>query len=469
MSPRRGKPPRPRRQRSPAHGLRLGAAIGLAALLAAGAARADDPDYGPGGVPIPSIATSLPDNGDPFGGRAWLAERGITYNFWYRADVLSNVSGGARRGTVTQGLLETSLSIDFERLAGLSGLSFYTNVFAIHNSGRIRRDYVDGINTIAAIEADPGVRLSELWFEQKLLDGMVRVRAGQLAADVSFFFSATSALFLQSDFATISALNLPSGGPAYPLATPGILVGVEPVEDVILQVALFNGDPAGPGAGDEQQRNRYGTNFRTRDPALIFAEAEFRTNTGEEDTGLARVVKLGGWAHLGGFDDQRLAYDRTPLADPEGSGVPLRRRGNGGLYAVIDQQLYRPPGGDSASGVTAFGRISASPQDRSEIGFYLDGGVAVAGLVPGRPGDAFGLSMIYAQYSSGARDYDEDRNRLTGTNQPVRDYEMNLEVSYRAEILPGFNIQPMVAHVWHPSGIPGRNATVVGARTYLRF
>lgn len=450
---------------------RAGGGWACCVLILAGiaVAHADQPDYGPGGVPVPSIATALPDNGDPFGARAWLADRGVAFNLWYRADVLANVSGGARRGTIAQGLLEPSLSVDFERLAGLSGLSLFANGFVIHNTGRMRRDYIGGINTIAAIEADPTVRLSELWLEQKLFDGTARLRAGQLAADVSFFFSATSALFLQSDFATISALNLPSGGPAYPLATPGVLLGIEPVEDVILQVAMFNGDPAGPGPGDEQRRNRHGTNFRTRDPALFFAEAGFRANQGEEDTGLARVVKIGGWAHLGGFNDQRLAYDRTPLADPDGPGVPLRRRGNGGIYAVVDQQLYRPPGGDAASGVTVFGRISASPQDRSEIGFYVDGGVVAAGLVPGRPHDAFGVGMIYAQYSTGARDYDRDRNRLTGSSQPVRDYEMNLELTYRAQILPGFDVQPMVAHVWHPAGLPGRNALVMGARTALRF
>lgn len=214
----------------------------------------------------------------------------------------------------------------------------YSNFFIMHHTGRIRRDYVGGVNTIAAIEAVPTLRLSELWLEQKFLDDRINLRAGVLAADVEFFFSAASPLFLQSDFATINALNLVSGGPAYPLATPGIRVAVKPVEDATWPIALYNGDPAGPGPGDEQVRNHNGTNFRVRDPALIFSEAEFRTNRGDQDQGLARTLKLGGWAHLGGFGDMRRTDDGGRLDDPPSSGVPLRRRGNGGIYAVLDQQ-----------------------------------------------------------------------------------------------------------------------------------
>ncbi|WP_203071214.1 carbohydrate porin [Falsiroseomonas ponticola] len=428
----------------------------LALMLGAAPALADQPDYDERGVPEGSIATSLPAGGDPFGHRAALAERGVTFNLWYRNDVLSNLSGGQRRGTVDQGMLETSLAADLEKLAGLTGLRFYGNAFVLHNTGRMRRDYVGGVNTIAAIEGVPTARLSEFWLEQGLAGGTVRLRAGQLAADVEFFFSEASALFLQSDFPTIAALNLPSGGPAYPLATPGVMVAWDVAEDTTLKLAVFNGDPAGRGEGDEQQRNRHGTNFRTRDPALIFAEAQFRANQGEE--GLARTAKLGGWAHPGGFDDQRVA---------EG-GDPRRRRGQGGVYGVLDQQLWRPAGGDAGSGVTGFLRAAASPGERSVIGFQADGGVVAAGLVPGRPEDRLGISLLYARFSDAVRDQDREARRLGGT-EGVRGHEMNLEATWQAEVVPGFSLQPMVARVWHPGGVPGRNAVVAGLRTQLRF
>jgi porin len=152
------------------------------------------------GITGPSIASSLPNNGDPNGSRKWLADHGITYNLIYTNDTLANVAGGSRRGLVNQGKLEAILSVDLEKLTGLRGLTFFANAFQIHNTGRIRRDYVGGINTIAAIEGVPATRLSELWLEQKLWNGHANIRFGQLAADVEFFFSGLSAVFLQSDW-----------------------------------------------------------------------------------------------------------------------------------------------------------------------------------------------------------------------------------------------------------------------------
>src|SRR5262245_61582362 len=172
----------------------FGAALFGAGLLLLVPARAFAESEGPdeNGITAPSIATSLPNKGDPNGTRRWLAGHGITYQLIYTNDVLSNVRGGSKRGTIDQGKLESILSVDLEKLVRLQGLNFYANVFQIHNTGRIRRDYVGGLNTIAAIEAVPTTRLSELWVEQKFANGKGSLRVGQLAADVEFFFAGLS-------------------------------------------------------------------------------------------------------------------------------------------------------------------------------------------------------------------------------------------------------------------------------------
>lgn len=451
----------------------LSAFLVIAALAGAGPARAQIEERGPrsDGPEDSTLRNALPDGGDPSGAVARLAERGLEFRLSYITDVLGNVRGGQRQGWVNQGLFEPSLRIDFERMAGLTGLTAYVNAFFIHNTGRIRRDYVGGVNTIAAIEAMPRIRLSELWLERSLAGGLVRLRAGQIAADVEFFFSDLSVMFLQSDFPTIAALNLPGGGPAFPLATPGAMIQVEPNDRFNFRAAIFNGDTGPQRRGtDDQVRNRYNTNFRVSDPALFFAEARFQWNQEPAATGLARILRLGGWAHLGRFEDFRLAADGSLLADPANVGTPLRRRGTGGLYAVLDQQLWRPAGGDPLSGVSAFGRISVAPSDRSTIGFYADGGVVFANLVPGRPNDRFGVSMIYAQFSDAVRRYDRDLARFEPHAPPRRTAETNLELTYLAEIVPGFDLQPVVAHVWNPSETrSGRNALVVGLRARVLY
>src|SRR6478735_8641912 len=299
------------------------------------------------GIFEPSIATSLPQRGDPYGIRKYLFDRGVSYNVIYTNDVLGNTRGGIRRGTIDQGKFEGQLLVDLEKLAGWKDWTFYANAFGIYNSGRIRRDYVGGMDTIAAIEATPTVRLSELWVERKFFDGAASLRFGQLAADSEFFFSDLSYMFLQRDWPTIGAVNLPGGGPAYPLSALGVRVKYEFPKDASLLFAIFNGDPAGPCPGDPDTCNRYGLSFRLSDPAFMIGEFQVRRNRGKDDTGLATTLKIGGWGHLGQFADKRFDYNGMLLASPASSGIPLMHRSDYGLYGVIDQQIYRPKNGDA--------------------------------------------------------------------------------------------------------------------------
>ena len=417
----------------------------------------------------PSIATSLPQNDNASRIRKWMSDRGINYTFIYTNDVLSNLSGGNKRGTIDQGLLEGRLAIDLEQLAGWHGLTMYSNVFQIHNTGRMLRDYVGGINTIAAIEAMPTTRLSELWLEQKFLDGAASFRFGQLTADTEFFSSDLSSMFLQSDWPTIAAVDLPSGGPAYPLSTPGVRLKFDPTKDVSLLFAVFNGNPAGPGPGDEQARDRYGLNFRLSDPAFAIAESQFRKNQGKEDSGLATTLRVGGWVHLGEFNDQRYANNGLPLANPASSGIPATHFGNFGIYGVIDQQIYRLPHGESDSGISIYSRASLSPSDRNLVDTYIDGGIVFAGLIPTRAKDRFGAGFIYARFSDSVSGFDQDQIAYTGVPGSLRDREISVELTYVAQVISGWSVQPDVQYISHPNGQAGRDAKVVGIRSTLNY
>ncbi len=282
-----------------------------------------------------------------------------------------------------------------------------------------------------------------------------------MAMDVEFMVSDVSAFFVQQ----IATVNLPSGGPAYPLSTPGVRLKLDPTKDVSLLLAALNGDPAGPGLGDEQLRNRNGLNFRVHDRALVFGELQFRHSRHE----LEGTLKLGGWFHLGDFDDQRFAGDGSLLADPDGLGVAARRRRNSAIYGVLDQQIWRPQGGSPGSGVSIYARGLVSPSDRNSISLSADGGIVFAGLIPHRPDDRFGASVMYLRFSDNLRAFDRDVVMFTGAPGPIRDYEANLEVSYMAQIVPGWTVQPTLQFIWHPSGDAGRNATVAGARSIWRY
>jgi porin len=448
----------------------------LSVLLCALAAAAQQPPQGI--APQPTIATSLPSGGDPFGTRHWLAERGITFGFIHTTEVLSNVTGGLARRTIFDGKLEAMLGIDLGRLAGWDGLSFYTNAFQLHGSAGPNRLMIGGLNTVSNIEALPTTRLSEIWLEQQFLDGKASLRAGQLVVDTEFLVSQYFNLFISSDWPTNPKAGIPSGGPAYPLSTPGVRLRFDPTPQTSALLAVFNGDPSGQCGRDPEQCNRYGLNFRVNDPPFVVGEVQYRYNQDAAATGLAGGIRIGAWHHFDRFDSQRFDSDGFSLADPLGSGVARRLRGNDGVYAVVDQQLYRPKGGDANSGVLVFGRAAYSPPDRNLVDFYLDAGLLFAGFNPSRPADVFGASLLYAHISRHARALDLDTRAFTGLPIPLREYELSFDFTYSATIVPGWTVQPNVQLILHPGGhVPGaispiepvKNAVVLGVRSTMRY
>lgn len=388
-----------------------------------------------------------------------LANKGLNFGATYIADNIANVSGGVKRGAIHFGRLDLSVDADLDKLVGWTGGRFYANGFVIYGQG-LSRNYVANLATISEIEALPDQRLYNAYFEQSFFNDRINIRAGQQAADVEFFDSETDDLFINGTFGwpAIKASNLPAGGPAPPIAVPGIRVKATLSDQVTLFGAVFNGDPSGPGDQDPQLRDHHGLAFRVNDPPWVIGQVRFNYDIDIGGRPLAGNFTPGAWKHYGSFDSQRFTADGQSIADPDGSGIPARLRGNYGIFAVIEQVLYRPPevmdNTTSASlpGVTAFGRIAYSPPDRNLIDLYVDGGIGFVGFTPGRPLDRFGVAMAYMRISNTARHLDLDTNFYTGVQGPVRSNETLLEMIYEAHIKPGWLIAPYFQYVWRPSG-----------------
>lgn len=498
------------------HSLRRLSLFCVAGLVGIAAARAQDPaaeaariaaegvaigsPRGAGGDPQTSVAqsvtssrpsanldTSIQDQlgpyGDPFGFRAFLKQRGIVYSLTYIGETLGNVSGGTRRGAIAEGLLDLEIDVDLDPLIGWKGGALHTNLFQIHGAG-LSRGYVDNLLTISGIEALPSSRLYELWFEQKLFDDQLGLKIGQLAADTEFAVTQTGTVFVNSTFGWHNnmAVVIPSGGPIYPLAVPGVRAKYVPNANLSLQVGVFDGDPAGRARGDQdpdpQRRNRTGTNFRTSDPTLVIAEAAYAYNIAPNSPGEAGTVTLGGWYHFGRFDSLHVDQSGTSLADPSTSGIARRFRGQAGLYGIVDQTIYREPD-DPNDGASVFLRVSGSPADRSLVDLYVDAGIAYKGLFPGRSDDTLGVAFALSRISSQARALDTDAILASGVPGPRRSSEAVLEATYQAVLGPGVTVQPDLQYVFRPgggianprdaNGARIRNALVLGLRGTIRY
>ena len=443
----------------------------FALLMPVRGAEAGEESGAPTGIPDPSIATSLPAHGDPTGLRKALAGVGITYGVNYTGDVLGNVSGGVRQSTHYTGLAELYTDVDFDKLSGWRGLTFHASGYQIHGTS-ISGENLGSLAAVSNIEAYPSTRLFELWLEQKLLNDKLAIRFGQLAADAEFFIAEGGGNFIDSTFGwtTISSDNIPVGGPIYPIATPGVRVSFEPSDSVKIMAGLWNGDPVGPCPEDLDpgQCNEDGLDFRLKDPPLLIVEGAYSYN--KEGAGLPGTIKIGGWRHFGDFDDLRRDENGGLLG--ASGGDPLRHNGNHGLYAVIDQMIYRLPGADATKGISMFARVAGGPSDRNQIDFYADAGLVFTGMLPARPSDVLGIAFAYSRISNDASGFDRD-----SVLSIVRNYESVLEISYTAEIMGGWTLQPDFQYFWNPGGnVPDEtglrsvdNATVLGLRTSISY
>ena len=275
--------------------------------------------------PAPAKSDSLWERdkllGDLSGVRTALENKGISLNVLETSEVLGNVTGGMRQGAIYEGATLMTLSVDTQKLANVPNGTFYVSAYQIHGRG-LTATNLDNLNVVSTIEAPASTRLFELRYEQSFFDGKASVRIGQLAADQEFLISQYAGpLFINAGFGwpTLPALDLPEGGPAYPLATPGIRLKGQPTDELTLLAAVFNGNPADNGSG---------TSFRVNKGVFAITEAQYAINGGDHAVGLPGTYKIGAWYNSNAFADQRLDIDGLSLSDPasrDASSAPSRQ------------------------------------------------------------------------------------------------------------------------------------------------
>ena len=394
--------------------------------------------------------------GDFDGYREEIKERGIAISPNYVAEVMGNPTGGLRQGVVFDSLFNVPLDLDLDRLThGLTpDLVFHTNALWIAGQGLSTR-HVGDFSNVSNIAGYNTVRLEELWLQQNFWRKRASLRLGILAADAEFFTSSNSSLFINGTFGAFNLVgsNLPNP-PVYPVAAPGVRLAVQPVSFLSFQAGIYGGD-----SGGSQDQNNHGTNFnlRSRDGALIFAEAAYLSNQSPGDRGLQGTFKIGSFVHTGSSDF--LTFD-SQTRDALGTG-PLRSRGtNYGVYGAVDQDILKS-GGHTVSG---FIRVGGAPSDVNFVDFYLDGGFNLTGFVPGRTQDVAGVAVAYSSVSG---DFAESQRQQ---GLPGYSAETVVEATYRVVLAPWWSVQPDLQYVFNPSGQHGSNdALVLGLRTTVAF
>jgi porin len=465
---------------------------------AAPAAAAGQRDAQPGAPASPDAAAAKPGQtspaptgfwerstllGDMGGLRPWLGNYGVTFGLQETSEYLNNLSGGTRRGGAYEGLTQFGIGIDTQKAFGLPGGIFNVSGLQIHGTSLTSRD-LQTLQAASGIEADATTRLWELWYQQSLLGGKVDVKLGQQSLDQEFMVSQYAGTFMNATFgwSVLPSVDLPAGGPAYPLSSLGVRVRATPSDNWTVLAGVFDGDPAGNGVGDPQKLDAHGTNFNLHDSALFIGEVQYALNPAPSDpaaakpTGLPGTYKLGFWYNTQQFPDQGFDTYGLSLANPASNGIAQSHRGDYSFYAVADQMVWRPRV-DSPQSVGVFARIMGAPGDRNLVDLGINAGVTLKAPFKGRDNDVVGLAVGYAQIGSHAQDLASDTASYT-PGYPSRSAETILEATYQYQVTPWWQLQTDFQYAFRPAGgIPNPdnpsqrigNEAIVGLRTNITF
>jgi porin len=374
--------------------------------------------------------------------------------FSYTAEVVNNVAGGGRRGTVYDGASAAQFTLHLRRLVGWRGARFF--LFVLGTNGGAPSGLVGDVQGLSDLQAPPGVRLEEAWLQQDMFGNRVSLLAGRYDVSTEFYFSTSGDLFINGSLGTGAAFGL-SGveGPSiYPFTAVGGRIAIKPSRNSVVRFAALDGVPVDrPGGGIHL--------FAPGDGALLVGELALLsrpdTATLPSDRrfhigrGLSRPyrgkIALGGWYYTARFPD---------LFDTLSTGAPVQRHGSGGVYVITDRTLWRASHG-APGFITGFVQLGVGDPRVNQIGGYVGGGFTMTAPFAKRSQDQVGIAVAAARNGSHFVHAQSANGISTAT-------ETALELTYLADFA-WLTVQPDLQYILHPGGTrTKRNALVISLR-----
>jgi porin len=385
----------------------------------------------------------------------------------YTSEIWHNVHGGLRTGSKLLGDLDVAVEIDGERALDLDGVTFFANGLFIHG-GSLSGQYIGDAQTVSNIEASHQARLFELWVEKRFgpADAGHSLRVGLYDLNSEFDASDTAALFINSSHGigpqiAQTGMNGPS---IFPVTSFGARWRWALGPAWSAQFVALDGVP-----GDPQRPASNVLRFDSRDGLLLASEVS------RQGTRLKKVA-VGMWRYTARFDavdpdgaDEsdalaqlacscERAASSAPAALPADASSSARRRGNEGVYALVDAQLFTERD-DEQQGLAGFVRAGTADGRVNRFGNFIGAGLVYTGALPRRAEDQLGLAVASV---ANARPY----RRVNARDGLATDRrESAIELTYRVPVTSWLTLQGDVQHILNPDTNPQtEDATAIGLR-----
>lgn len=367
--------------------------------------------------------------GDWGGARTALENGGLTIAGSFTLDWSSVFSGGAENRAYTRRWLDINATVDFDKLFGWKGGSVYVDFQ--HYGGETGNPVGDAQGTDALITPRHLDQVAELWFQQVFFDGMLRVKAGKIDANVDFAFIPCATGFISYNGSWSPNFI---GQPTYPDPATGVLAFVYPTDNLYVGFGFFDG------------ATQDGLHTGSRGPATFFSDSKSDSWYFIGEVGLtwkelgsfgSGILAAGGWGHTGDF------------ARFEG-GV---EDGSAGAYVLFQQQFIRRDGeGNESKGLFGFARWNHADEDVSLIANHVSAGAVLKGTFTSRDADECGVMWSLGDLSS--------RSGADGNEHEV-------ELYYKLQLFGSVSITPSIQYINNPGGNPTLDDAWVGTLSFV--
>lgn len=359
-------------------------------------------------------------------------ESAARFDIRYIADVMSNLSGGLETGSRYMDNLDLSLEVDAERAMGWNGATLF--LYGVYNNGKaLSGDLVGDAQALSSIETGvEAARLLEAWIDQRFLDDRASIRVGLYDLNSEFDVIDTADLFLHAAQTTTFALaQSGEAGPSiFPVTSLAARAEFRLTDALLLRTAVLDGVP-----GDPDHPKRTAVKLGDGDGALLVSELEY-------GAGSMRAA-AGYWRYTARFED--LQTGRL-------------RRGNDGIYALVEGRVYEDPD-DPRRGLALYAHGGWASAGVNPFKYSLAAGAVYTGILPARPEDDLGLSVAWVESGGPYKRADDALKR-----------EVAFELTYRARINDMIAIQPDIQYVINPGVAPDvKDAFVIGLRLDLAW
>ena len=430
--------------------------------------------------------------------RTDFANNGICLDAVYTGEIVSNLQGGIRQGSSYLDVIDLMLAIDFDPFAPWKGTSVYMDIFGTHGDDPC--DCVGDFQGVSNIAAQNTWKIYEAWMQQNFLNEKISILGGIYDVNSEFDVLETAGLFLNSSFGMGAefAQSGKSGPSTFPTTGLAIRMKTQFSEHFCFQSAVLDGVP-------DESENAWDANYdiNKNDGALITSELIFVTDKEQlerfqwhskrkqihrQGRGFGKHRKFSqrsndsrGRGQKSGnrqrkyrqFQDIKVKQTYSKLAIGGwyyttdfanfGSMNPLQYRGSWGIYGLWEKNVFFDKE-NSQQGLSYFFRLGISDKNVNQVDKYFGGGIAHSGIFSLFQSDQIGMAIAAAHTS------DKFKRAISKDGEQLDNWEMAIELSYRAEINEWFSVQPDLQYIINPGFNPAlENAVTFGFRTEICF